>query len=178
MIQEHTIPPFCRWSVRASGEFCVLSEDGQVLGPNSAADRVFVMETAEKEFTINVVADEDTVLSWAANVRPSPFEKNSGVAVTVQQPVTEPTIQEMIRMYIREVTDSEDRPETPDEFFDFDMDDDEGELMYSQYEYDEMQEEYLMEPEETPPPGERSEATRPEGTDNTEPREVAESPPG
>lgn len=145
--KTYTIPPFCRWTFRCSDTFYVYEGDNLV-GPNSSTTRLFVVETAKEARKLKVDVFKDAKFSTFAEVR-NPYEANDGVPAAISTPIKEPTIQEMIRMYIQEaVAPESNEPETPEEFFDFDMDDDDGHLMQSPYEYEEMDEEWPQEPEE------------------------------
>lgn len=147
--EQYLVPPFARASVRASGSFTVYDGDAKgnkldIIGPRSSTDRLFQVETADNQRVIIVEHHQDTVINFKAQVRPSPYETNSGIPSELSQPISEPTIQDMVRMYIREaMVSAPDEPETPDEFFDFDVDDEEMHLFHSEYE--DMENEYLSE---------------------------------
>lgn len=160
---EIKIPPYARWEVRSTGPFSVLDADEHILGPDDSSTRVFRVETAGESKTVIVQGDKGTKFTQNVRVRPSPFEKNDGVPVAVQEPVSEPTIQEMLRMYLSEYAERDTGElETPDEFFDF-GDEDEQDLLTSPWEYTEMEEQFVPEaaapeggdsaesPDETPP---------------------------
>lgn len=142
------IPPWCRFTIRATGEFTVKDKRGHILGPDMATARRFTIETAGDPLEIKVHHAESVEISSLAEVRPSPYEHNSGVPVEISAEVSQPTIQEMMRLYLADYRDriEPDEPETPDEFFDF-GDDDDDDLVFSQYQYDEMPEEPLSEPD-------------------------------
>lgn len=145
--KKYTVPPYCHWEFRCSDTFYVYHGDALV-GPDSSTARRYCVETAGESMELKIDTMKDAKVSTLARVRPSPFEHNSGVPAEIQQPVHEPTIQEMIRMYIAESLPETSDPETPDEFFDFDMDD-EQDILTSPYEFEEMEEDFRPEPEST-----------------------------
>lgn len=135
-----TVPPFAKMVLRTDKEFTVLSS-GKIIGPDSSTARSLRVETAGESLEIEV--EYKGKLSVEVNVR-NPHEENDGVPVAVTTEVSPPTIQEMMRMYLaEELHRHSDEIETPDEFFDFEMDDD-GELLRSDYEFDDMVEEYPL----------------------------------
>lgn len=177
-----TIPPYARCTIRTSGPFSVLDADGLLIGPNTAGDRVFRYETAQEAVPVEIRADEETLISHRTETRDS-FEKNSGIPVAVQEPISEPTIQEMMRMYLAQTLDRDDpnEVETPDEFFDFDTDD-EQDILTSPWEYEAelMEEQYAPEdPKSTPEPDKTEPATpEPETTETSQNApEAPQTPP-
>jgi hypothetical protein len=164
---KYKIPPYTRWTIRATGSFSIQDTKGNILGPDDATSRRFTVETADAGLALDVQCAEDTKLSVNQIVRPSRYEQNSGIPVEIAAPIAEPTIQELIRMYIRESTDAGPEVETPEEFFDFDLDEDEGELLRSQYEYEDMDEEPI------PPAGDSQESPAPQA--EAEPEKESET---
>lgn len=148
-MRQELIPPFCLATLKADGEFVVYRADAsgdpiEVLGPDNSSRRIFRMETSSNQQAIAIKAAEDTLISIDLKVRPNPLEQNTGIPVELSEPVHEPTIQELIRQYVSEAIgrDSDAELETPDDFFDFEVDDD-MELFHSPYEQ-EMVEEYPL----------------------------------
>lgn len=184
-MQQHVIPPYCRFTIRSDSEFAVYDTDAggkplRYIGPDDSSRRTLTLETADNQRIISVKAKASAMVTVDAEVRPSPFEANSGIPSELSQPVHQPTIQEMIRQYIREAMPHPDdtAEETPDEFFDFDMDTD-HDLLVSEYE--EMDEEPTYDPDSLAGSPEKPSDNLPaepgpEGT--AEPERAPDSPSG
>lgn len=163
-----TVPPYARLTLRSTHPFTVW-RDASIIGPDSSTVRKFSMQTAEESVHLVIEGAKGCEFSHSVEIRPSPYEKNSGIPSELSAPIAPPTIQELIRTYIQEAVQTKEKIETPEEFFDFGEDeDDDQHLLMSDYEYLEAQDEYPIESEETPPSLEdRSEATSAESTDDT-----------
>lgn len=170
-----TLPPYARCTIRTSGPFSVARDEG-LIGPDSADSRVFTYETANDPVDLQVICDDDTLVTHDVQVRPSRYESNSGVPVMVQEPVNEPTIQEMIRMYLAQAVDKQtNEVETPEEFFDFGLDgDDEQDLLTSPWEYDAevMEEQYAPDDNQSPPESDSTESRTLQETTETPEKET------
>lgn len=142
-------PAYCETVIRASGEFYIyeVDKDGKklgLLGPRSATDRIAYVRTARHPVNIEVTHAPGVYLDVEDRIRKNPREENSGEQLVLSHDLAEPSIKEMIRMYIKEALGKgeDEHLETPDEFFDMDVDDEET-LPLSGYEIDDMPEEYL-----------------------------------
>lgn len=127
-----TIPPYGRMTLRTDCPF-VVRQGEDILGPNSESDRVMRISAANDALEVVVKTKHGGTVSTRIELRPNRYESNSGIPAEVQAPVSEPTIQDMIRMYLAEANHGiDDTPETPEEFFDF-GDDDQDETKLSHY---------------------------------------------
>lgn len=141
-------PAFCETVIRASGEFYIyeVDEDGKklgLLGPRSATDRIAYVRTARHPVNIEITHADGVYIDVEDRIRKNPREENSGEQLVLSHDLAEPSIKELIRMYIKEALgkDEQEHVETPDEFFDMDVDDEET-LPLSGYEIDDMPDEY------------------------------------
>lgn len=174
-MEKFIVPPYTRATFRSDSPFTVWDGD-EIVGPNTATDRIFVVETAEEEMDLEISTEGRVTMN--GQIRPSPFESNDGVPVAISSEIAPPTIQDMIRMYIREATENDDPGlETPEEFFDFGEDeDDDGHLLNSPYEYEYLDDEYPLPQEgdssESPP--ETASEARTDAQTNTPTSPIAE----
>lgn len=118
-----TIPPFSQTRLACVGPFSVVS-DGQIIGPPSANDRAFTIKTGKDLVEVEVIKNDDDLLTVQASPL-NPYEENNGIPCAVSQTVPERTIQEIIAQYVQGLSTREPAsPETVEEFLDFGSDED------------------------------------------------------
>lgn len=146
------IRSFEKVEISCNKEFSVFRiVDGEpvYIGPRSSTERVFEVQAGylgDDTITLVVETDPDAVLS--TNVRQSTAQElHDPTPVELGPPPKPETIQDIIKRYIREHVQEDWEPESPDEFFDFDLDE-EDYALYAEH-AEGISEETLAE-EETP----------------------------
>lgn len=144
------VMPYSLVTLRCDQAFNVyrVLEDGdlEVIGPPSETDRFFRCVNQGEPWKLLVKHEKGSILTENQVIR-DPHEKNNGEVHELKSSKPEPTIQDMIKMYVRQHIHGDDDSETfenSEEFFDFgEEDDDDGHEMYSPYV--EMEEQFLPE---------------------------------
>lgn len=163
-----------RIAVRCQGEFlvfgCVKGKRVALLGPASVSDRGFDYRDSRGRFSSIEV---DAAAPWSAEVFTNKSEEDLdhtpvAVPVSAAPPSLSEQVRELVQMHISHAA-AEQGLETLEEANDFEVDDDEGEIVLSGYEVYDMADDELAAgpvPEDEPvgpAPGEESVPEPPEG---------------
>ena len=129
----------CVVTFKADGEY-VLAAKGQFLGPGAATDRRSVIVMPPGEQTINVRTGKSTLWHLHAEATPLPYEVPDPTPIEIPVELRDMSLVDEIKEYVRGemmLRQEDEGMETFEEANDFDMEEEEPELV-SSYEFDEM----------------------------------------